>query len=266
MSRQFVSGIHEFAAAHDVPLIHFAKGQRKDDVMAEHLWVSRAACGGWVRAQSSSWVTAELGAPAAAAGHGDELDPYRGEPVRGEGFDLVAPQRPRRPGGLAFLVDGGDGQQGAAGRHQPADVGDGLAAGRVGQCLRGEDLDHQIERSQPVLRQVEQISGLIPGTGEPPPRDVDRRRGNVETQGAEPEPGEVRGVGAQAAADHNGPPAGSVKAARPLGENRVRVYAIPRHVHAPGRARGVKAVEPAGRITSRLRRQPVSFFFPIGCH
>jgi hypothetical protein len=37
MSRQFVSAICDFAAAHDVPLIHFAKGQRKDDVMHEHL-------------------------------------------------------------------------------------------------------------------------------------------------------------------------------------------------------------------------------------
>jgi len=37
MTRQFVSDIHDFAAAHDVPLIRFAKGQRKDDVMAAHL-------------------------------------------------------------------------------------------------------------------------------------------------------------------------------------------------------------------------------------
>jgi hypothetical protein len=37
ITRQFVSDIHDFAAAHDVPLIRFAKGQRKDDVMAAHL-------------------------------------------------------------------------------------------------------------------------------------------------------------------------------------------------------------------------------------
>jgi len=37
MTRQFVSDIHDFAAAHGVPLIRFAKGQRKDDVMAQHL-------------------------------------------------------------------------------------------------------------------------------------------------------------------------------------------------------------------------------------
>jgi hypothetical protein len=36
MTRQFVSDIH-FAAAHGVPLIRFAKGQRKDDVTAAHL-------------------------------------------------------------------------------------------------------------------------------------------------------------------------------------------------------------------------------------
>ena len=37
MSRQFVSDIYDFAAAHNVPLIRFVKGQRKDDVMAAHL-------------------------------------------------------------------------------------------------------------------------------------------------------------------------------------------------------------------------------------
>src|SRR5262245_16352228 len=37
MTRQFVSDIGDFAAAHDVPVIRFAKGQRKDDVMAAHL-------------------------------------------------------------------------------------------------------------------------------------------------------------------------------------------------------------------------------------
>jgi hypothetical protein len=36
-TRQVVSDIYDFAAAHDVPLIRFAKGQRKDDVMAAHL-------------------------------------------------------------------------------------------------------------------------------------------------------------------------------------------------------------------------------------
>jgi hypothetical protein len=32
MLRQFVTDIHNFAAAHDVALVRFAKGQRKDDV------------------------------------------------------------------------------------------------------------------------------------------------------------------------------------------------------------------------------------------
>jgi hypothetical protein len=36
-TRQVVSDIYDFASAHDVPLIRFAKGQRKDDVMAAHL-------------------------------------------------------------------------------------------------------------------------------------------------------------------------------------------------------------------------------------
>lgn len=42
MSKQFVCYIHDYAAAHDVPLIHFAKGQRKDDVMAQYLAGSSA--------------------------------------------------------------------------------------------------------------------------------------------------------------------------------------------------------------------------------
>lgn len=37
MSKQFVADIYHFAAAHDVPLVRFAKGQRKDDVMHQHL-------------------------------------------------------------------------------------------------------------------------------------------------------------------------------------------------------------------------------------
>ncbi len=37
ISKQFVADIKDYAAAHDVPLVHFAKGQRKDDVMHEHL-------------------------------------------------------------------------------------------------------------------------------------------------------------------------------------------------------------------------------------
>jgi len=37
ISKQFVADIKDYAAAHDVPVVHFAKGQRKDDVMHEHL-------------------------------------------------------------------------------------------------------------------------------------------------------------------------------------------------------------------------------------
>ena len=37
MTEAFVDDIHRFIDAHDVPLVHFAKGQRKDDVMHEHL-------------------------------------------------------------------------------------------------------------------------------------------------------------------------------------------------------------------------------------
>ena len=37
ISKAFVAAIHAFVHAQGVPLITFAKGQRKDDVMAEHL-------------------------------------------------------------------------------------------------------------------------------------------------------------------------------------------------------------------------------------
>jgi hypothetical protein len=37
MSRQFVASIRDYARVHDVPVVHFAKGQRRDDVMHEHL-------------------------------------------------------------------------------------------------------------------------------------------------------------------------------------------------------------------------------------
>jgi hypothetical protein len=37
MSRSFVAATERFAKEHEVPLIEFEKGQRKDDVMAERL-------------------------------------------------------------------------------------------------------------------------------------------------------------------------------------------------------------------------------------
>ena len=37
MSEAFVGDLHRFIDARDVPYVHFAKGQRKDDVMHEHL-------------------------------------------------------------------------------------------------------------------------------------------------------------------------------------------------------------------------------------
>src|SRR4030088_3314680 len=37
MSRNFVAKLEGYAAQHEVPLVQFRKGQRKDEVMAEHL-------------------------------------------------------------------------------------------------------------------------------------------------------------------------------------------------------------------------------------
>jgi hypothetical protein len=37
MSRRFVAALEDFVVLHEVPLVQFRKGQRKDQVMAEHL-------------------------------------------------------------------------------------------------------------------------------------------------------------------------------------------------------------------------------------
>jgi hypothetical protein len=37
MSRNFVTKLESYAAQHELPLVQFRKGERKDDVMAEHL-------------------------------------------------------------------------------------------------------------------------------------------------------------------------------------------------------------------------------------
>jgi hypothetical protein len=37
MSRSFVAALDRFAVQNQVPVVHFQKGQRKDDVMKEHL-------------------------------------------------------------------------------------------------------------------------------------------------------------------------------------------------------------------------------------
>src|ERR1700692_3609421 len=37
MSRAFVAKLENFAAQHEIPLVQFRKGQRKDDVMKEYL-------------------------------------------------------------------------------------------------------------------------------------------------------------------------------------------------------------------------------------
>lgn len=37
ISKAFVAGMHRYAATHDVPVVYFERGQRKDDVALEHL-------------------------------------------------------------------------------------------------------------------------------------------------------------------------------------------------------------------------------------
>jgi len=99
MTEAFVGGLHRFIDAGHVPLVHLAKGQRKDDVMHEHLaghdgsegvlFVGRAVGGGVLvpaadlvdlleqRASSRCRWDGLLGAAALVVGHrrGDVEDP-----------------------------------------------------------------------------------------------------------------------------------------------------------------------------------------------
>jgi hypothetical protein len=43
VSDAFATAVHRFIAGEQVPLVHFVRGRRKDDVMAEHLAAFRAA-------------------------------------------------------------------------------------------------------------------------------------------------------------------------------------------------------------------------------
>jgi hypothetical protein len=43
MSRDFVAKLEGFVAQHEIPLVQFRKGQRKDEAMAEHLRDVKAA-------------------------------------------------------------------------------------------------------------------------------------------------------------------------------------------------------------------------------
>ena len=81
------------------------------------------------------------------------------------------------------------------------------------------------------------------------------RLGDVKRDGLKAKPGDVFGVGALAAADDNGAPPGSVKAAfcRPPREQPVRLRPGPGHLHLSRRARAVEALEPRGRIAGRQR-------------
>ena len=138
---------------------------------------------------------------------------------------------------------------------QPGDGGDRVAAAAAsGRACTVNDLDDQVERPEPGVRQVEQVADL----------EVDacvrvalacllhRRRRDVEAGGREPQPREVRRVGAEAAADHHGasgrrrrarwrvptPPAG------PAGRCGPRASTT-----SPGDAGGVEPVEPGGRLS-----------------
>ena len=133
-------------------------------------------------------------------GNDRNLDPGRAQSVSAERFDLGAPQWPGRErwGNMCVIVNGGNGKQRSTGSDQAADVGDGLAAGRVGQRLDGDDLDDQVVGAPPGLRVIEQVSGYVAddGTGEALPGEPDGCAGDVEAGGVEAKGGDVFSVSA----------------------------------------------------------------------
>src|SRR5207344_1007572 len=95
---------------------------------------------------------------------------------------------------------------------------------------------------------------------------TDRGAGDVEGGGIEAESGNVFSVGAQAAADHNRPPAMTVNSLRisPPGQQWVWLGPVPRHRHLTAGALPVEVVEPAGRVSGGQRPggQPVALLVP----
>ena len=146
--------------------------------------------------------------------------------------------------GSVGVVPERDGEQRATVGDQAGDRVGGRLARRVREGLQGEDLDHEVERAAPLPRQREQVGDpeVDGGSRVPAPRDLDRGRGDVEGGGREAERGEVRRVGAQAAADHHGPPAGAVQplALGPVPQLHLGLGAVPRHRDLAGGARGVQ--------------------------
>ena len=181
--------------------------------------------------------------PVPSAGWGGErVDRDRVQPVGCEGLDFVAPQGPGRqlPGCAGASSSLLDREEGAARSDQAPDVDDGVVAGRAGQGLHGDDLDHQLERPPPRWRRIEQVGRRVADlrVGMAAAGQADGGGRDVECRRREPERGQVLGVGAQPAADDDRPLPAAVKVARtcPAEEQRVSRGPGPRKSR-PGPAR-----------------------------
>src|ERR1019366_7695505 len=120
--------------------------------------------------------TAEVGDPPLLirpGGEGERVDRDRVQPVGCEGLNFVASQWPGRqlPGCADDSSSLLDREKGAARSDEAADVDDGVAAGRVGEGLHGDDLDNQLERPPRRRGRGERPSALAHETapGPPPP-------------------------------------------------------------------------------------------------
>jgi hypothetical protein len=103
ISRGFVAALEAFAARHGLPLVQFSQGQRKDEVMAEHLGKFGKEEGGWCssakprrRRRCSAPRSAAIHAPAsftldcALDGDGEKSSCHRHSAVPANGLSAVA--------------------------------------------------------------------------------------------------------------------------------------------------------------------------------
>ena len=176
--------------------------------------------------------------------------------------------------GSPLVAGGGDDEEGPARRDQARDVGDGHRARRIGQGLRGQALDDEVEGALPAVGRVQEVGDeVVDGrVGVAAAGGADGGGGDVEGDGVEPEAGDELGVVAEAAADDHSAQARCVGAVlpRPLDEQPVWGAAVPRHDGVALLGGGVEALEPAGDVPvgERLRRQArrVLVFRVRSCH
>src|SRR6266536_878505 len=182
------------------------------------------------------------------------------QPVFVERLDLGPGEWPWQLAGILVLVARPpDDQQPAAGCDQPGEPGEGGAPRRAGEHLQREHLDDQIERAGPGPRRGQQIGGQVlhGGAGKAPPRGGDRGRRHVEGHRGEAQRGDVFGIVAQTAADHEYAPAPGQTGQR-RDHSWVGSEVRPRHGGGALLGGRIQRLEPAGGLTAgdRIRGEP----------